>query len=171
MSDVKKLGDAVESFQRAEEAITELIDEMSALAEATRKFEDARLDLAAARAELGSLATTHGELSKKLAGLSKTLAETTDVVRKVDPARLYSELGKIRQDYQAQIERMGKLSGDLSGKISTSAAKTKSQMTEMEERLATAAEASTAKLRRLGLVGIVLAVAILGLQITQLITG
>jgi DNA repair ATPase RecN len=171
MTDEKKLGEAVDSFQRAEHAITELIDETAALVKATKKFEEARLDLAAARAELGSLATTHGELSKNLADLSKKLAETTEVVRKIDPSRLYSELGKIRQDYQAQIERMGKLSGDLSGKISTSASKTKTQITETEERLSVAAEVSTTRLRRLGILGLVVSVAILGLQIVQVVTG
>lgn len=171
MTDAKDLEAAVKSFRRAEDAIKQLFDETGALITASKKFEEARLDLVAARTDLGELATTHQELSKRLADLTKNLADTTEIIRQVDPARLYSELGNIRQDYQAQIERMGKLSGDLSGKISTSASKTTTQIAESEERVLATVDSVRSQSERLGIAGVVLALAVIGLQVAQLVTG
>lgn len=171
MTNSKNLNEAVEIFQRAEEAIKEVTDELVALAISTKKFDAARLDLGAARAELGSLATTHAELSKKLAELSKDLSETTEVVRKIDPARLYMELSNIRQDYQAQIERIGKLSGDLSAKVSMSTERTSSLIAETGEQLSSLTATSTSNLRRLLYIGIALSISMIALQIANLVAG
>jgi predicted nucleic acid-binding Zn-ribbon protein len=171
MTNSKNLDEAVEKFQRAEEAIKEVADELAALAISTKKFEDARLDLKAARAELGSLATTHAELSTKLADLSKNLSETTEVVRKIDPARLYAELGSIRQDYQSQIERIGKLSGDLSSSVLTSAERTSALIGESREQLSALTTTSNSNLRRLLYIGLAVSVSTCALQIATLVAG
>ena len=171
MTEAKKLDAAVATFQQAEAALKELFDEIGSLVTVSAKFEEARQSLDAASGEIVSLAATHGELSKKLTELSKKLAETTEVVRKIDPARLYSELEKVRQDYQAQIERIGTLGGDLRSRIDSSGKKVSSKVVEIGTELEESMESTRRQVKRWSLLLVLIGLSTVGLQVAQLVNG
>lgn len=171
MTEARKLDAAVATFQQAEAALKELFDEIGSLVTVSTKFEEARQGLVAASAEIGSLAVTHGELSKQLTELSKKLADTTEVVRKIDPARLYSELEKIRQDFQAQIERIGTLGGDLRSRIDSSGKKVSTKVVELGAELEESMESTRRRVKRWSLLLALLGLSTIGLQVAELMRG
>lgn len=171
MADARELEAAVLSFQQAEGAIKALFDEISSLVTVSTKFEEARQGLVAASSEIASSALTHGELSKRLAELSKNLADATEVVRKIDPARLYSELEKIRQDFQAQIERLGTLGGDLKTRIESSGEKVSAKVVEFAAELEDSIDTTRRRVDRWSLLLVFLGVATISMQVALLISG
>lgn len=167
----ENLDDAVKSFQKAEEAIQELLVEVASLVEAGSRLDAARVNLSEASEQLGSMASAHQELTKKLADVSKGLSDATDVVRRTDPSKIYAEIQKVRNDYQAQIERIGALGGDLKTRVESSGKKVSTKVAEvgdrMEEVMTTSSRRQTRWIMMTALIGVV----ILGLQVVELLNG
>ena len=171
MGDVSEFDQAVTKFRRAEEAILELLDQAGSLVKVGQRFEEGLRSLVETGDEVTGLVAKHGELADALAGLSRNLAETTEVVRKIDPARLYSEIEKVRKDFQAQIERIGSLGGDLKTRIESSGKKVSTKVGESESRLLEVLEAARIRNRRFAIVGILIGLSVIGLEVAQLVIG
>lgn len=171
MTNDEELKGAVATFQQAESAIKDLLDEINALVSATSALDDARLGLAESSRAISSMAESHAKSINELADLSKKLAEATEVVRGIDPARLLAELEGLRKDFQSQIERMGALGGELKGKIDSSGQKVSTKVKELGAEFTGVIEGVEQRTKRLLLVLGVIGAATLLLQLVQIIRG
>lgn len=171
MTNDEELKGAVATFQQAEAAIKELLDEINALMSTTTAFEEARMSLLESSRAISTLAESHVNTVNELADLSKKLVEATEVIRGIDPARLYAELEGLRKDFQSQIERMGALGGELKGKIDASGQKVSTKVKELGTEVKGVIEGVEQRNKKLLVVlGVIGGVSLL-LQLLHLIRG
>lgn len=117
MSTNHDLERAVQDFRSIESRLTELADQTETVAGAGDRLASAEETLKAVHAAVADSLERHTALVEQLAGLASDLAETTEVVRRGDPSKMFEAVERLTADFERQKERVSEMAGEIRVRI------------------------------------------------------
>lgn len=129
---------AVADFRAIESQLAELAHQTEAVAGAGRRLASTEEALRAIQALVTEALGQHATLAEQLASLAGDLAESTEVVRKGDPSKMFEAVERLTADFERQKERISEMAGEIRVRIEQATRAIDVSVANSAEEIATA---------------------------------
>ena len=115
-----ELDEAIRSFRDTEAALDKLAHQAESLAAAHAVLTAAQASIKTLEAASSASLVQNAALAKQLVALAGDLAEATETVRRIDPAKIHDELARLSADFERHKERISEMTGETRARIEES---------------------------------------------------
>jgi hypothetical protein len=108
---------AVNNLRSIEASLADLAKSTESVSGAGQRLADAETTLKGLRSTASDALEQQTELTQQLSTLATGIAEAIEVVRQVDPSKIYEAIEELTRDFERQKERINEMSGELRVRI------------------------------------------------------